>query len=121
MRAQRIFWFVVAIGFGLAAGLLFGWMAVPPRAGETTPETLRSDYRTDLALMTAEIYQQEEDPAAAAARLAEFSSGEAPLRAVQQAILTGQELGYSPADIESLAQLYQALEAWSPPTEGSQP
>lgn len=121
MRTRRIFWFVVAIAFGLAAGMLFGWMVAPGQAGETTPDTLRADYRTDLVLMTAEIYQQEGDPSAAAARLAEFNSGETPLRAVQQAILASQELGYSRGDIETLARLFEALQEWSPTPESSQP
>ena len=121
MRIRRIFWFIVAIGFGLAAGLLFGWMVLPGQGGETTPDTLRADYRTDLVLMTAEIFQQEADPSAAAARLAEFNPTETPLRTVQQAILNGQELGYARGDIETLARLFQALQEWSPTPGSNQP
>lgn len=122
MRAQRIFWFIFAIAAGAAGGLLLGWFVIPggPTTG-TTPESLRADYRTDLVLMTAEIYKQDGDPAAAANQLIEFNSGLSPLRTVQQAILSGQELGYASADIELMARLYQGLQGWTPPTETSQP
>ncbi len=121
MRALRIFWFVVSITFGLTAGLLIGWMVYPGQPGETAPETLRADYRTDLALMTAEIFQQEGDLSAAAARLSEIDPGRSPLRAVQQAIISGQQLGYAQSDIETLARLFQALQTWAPTPMSSQP
>lgn len=121
MRALRIFWFVVSIIFGLTAGLLTGWMVVPGQPAETAPETLRADYRTDLVLMTAEIFQQEGDLSAAAARLAEIDPGRSPLRSVQQAIVTGQELGYAQSDIETLARLFQALQTWAPTPMSRQP
>lgn len=122
MRSQRIFWFVFSIAAGIAGGLLLGWMVIPSgQTVDTTPQTLRADYRTDLVLMTAEIYQQEGDPAAAAARLAEFDSSQPALRIVQQAILSGQELGYAQSDIETLARLFQALEEWTPTAESNQP
>ncbi len=122
MRSQRIFWFVLSIAAGLAGGLFLGWMVIPRgQASDTTPATLRADYRTDLVLMTAEIFQQEGDPAAAAARLTEFDSSQPALRIVQQAILTGQELGYARSDIDTLARLFQALQEWAPTPESSQP
>ncbi len=121
MRALRIFWFVVAIAFGLTAGLLIGWMVVPGQPSGATLEELRADYRTDLALMTAEIFEQEGDLSAAAARLTEIDPGHSPLRAVQQAIVTGQELGYAQSDIETLARLFQALQTWAPTPISSQP
>lgn len=121
MRALRIFWFVVAIALGLTAGLLIGWMVVPGQPNETTLETLRADYRTDLTLMTAEIFQEEGNLSAAAARLIEIDPGRSPLRAVQQAIITGQELGYAQSDIETLARLFQALQTWAPTPAVSQP
>jgi hypothetical protein len=121
LRALRIFWFVVAIAFGLTAGLLIGWMVVPGPPGGTTLEALRADYRTDLVLMTAEIFQQDGDLSAAAARLIDIDPGRSPLRAVQQAIVAGQELGYAQSDIETLARLFQALQTWAPTPVSSQP
>lgn len=121
MRLLRIFWFIVAIGLGMAAGLLIGWLVIPGQPAEASLDTLRADYRTDLVLMTAEIYQQESDLPAAAARLAEIDSSRSPLRVVQQAILTGQELGYAQSDIETLARLFQALQNWAPTPLSGQP
>lgn len=121
MRALRIFWFVVSIAIGLTAGLLIGWLVIPGQPEGTTPETLRADYRTDLTLMTAEIFQQDGDLSAAAERLAEFDSSRSPLRIVQLAIVTGQELGCAQSDIETLARLFQALQTWAPTPISGQP
>ncbi len=121
MRALRIFWFAVSIAIGLTTGLLIGWMAVPGQPVDTSLETLRADYRTDLVLMTAEIFQQEGDLSAAAERLVEIDASRSPLRAVQQAIVTGQELGYAQSDIETLARLFQALQTWAPTPMSRQP
>jgi hypothetical protein len=122
VRSQRIFWFVFAIAAGMAGGLLLGWIVIPGKGPvNTTPATLRADYRTDVVLMTAEIFQQERDPSAAAARLAEFDPGQSPVRMVQQAILDAQNLGYSRPDIESMARLFQALQEWTPTLGTDQP
>lgn len=113
-------WFLVAIALGLAGGLIYGWVLNPGSSDQTSPDTLRVDFKTDAVLMVAEIYQQESDPAAAAARLAQLS-GDLPVRLVQQAILNGQELGYPRSDIETLARLFQALQNYTPAPEETQP
>lgn len=121
MRVLRIFWFVVAIAIGMTGGLLLGWLVLPGQPAETSMETLRADYRTDLVLMIAEINKQESDPSAVADRLVEIDNSKSPLRVVQQAILTGQELGYAQSDIEALARLFQGLQSWAPTPASSQP
>ena len=54
---------------------------------------LRTDYRTDLVLMSAELYAADGDLAAASARLNTLDPHTAALRQVQEAILTSQQIG----------------------------
>ena len=55
--------------------------------------------------MTAEIYIQDGDLAAATVRLIELGEDD-PIHAVQAAILTAQELGYAQPDMQLLASLF---------------
>ncbi len=112
MRLRRVIWFVFTILIGLGAGLLYGWVFSPARYQNTSPVSLRADYKADYVLMVAETYQSEGDPAAAAERLAALEKT-SPVRQVQQAILTGQQVGYSHQDIDRLGQLFQALQNWT--------
>ncbi len=58
MKSRRIFFFTLVIILGIAAGLAFGWLVMPPKAPNNAPmERLRVDYETDLVLMTAEYFQ----------------------------------------------------------------
>jgi hypothetical protein len=120
VRTRRFIWFMISIFAGLAVGLVYGWVINPGNYDNTSPDSLRVDYKTDMVLMVAEIYQREGDAAAAAQRLDEIEDLP-PVRQVQQAILNGQELGYARADIESLARLFQGLQDWSPTTQEAAP
>ncbi len=113
-------WFTIAIAAGLAAGLLYGWVFHPGSGTATTPDSLRADYKTDLVLMAAEIYQRDGDPQAAVERLAQIEDLP-PVRQVQNAILNGQELGYARGDIETLARLFQALQSLTPVPQEAAP
>ena len=68
----------------------------------------------DLVLMSAELYAADGDLAAASARLNTLDPHTAALRQVQEAILTSQQIGYARSDIETLARLFQALQAPTP-------
>jgi hypothetical protein len=57
VRILRIFWFLVAIIVGLIGGMYYGWIVNPVKYVNTTPDTLRYDYKADYALMVAEVYQ----------------------------------------------------------------
>ncbi|MFZ6019512.1 MAG: hypothetical protein ACOYXO_07855 [Chloroflexota bacterium] len=113
MRLRRLIWFVVMIGIGAAAGIFYGWVLRPTQTSDFALHTLRSDYKADFVLMTAEIYQKDGDLTAAISRLAALEDTP-PLRQVQQAILTGQQLGYARSDIETLAFFFQALQKGLP-------
>ena len=109
---SRRFWFFVMILAGLALGLLYGWVLNPVKYVDTSPDSLRSDYKADYILMVAEAYRAEGDPALAARRLA-FLGATPPLEMVQQAVVYAGT-NYPPADVDSLIRLAQALQSWDP-------
>lgn len=119
MRIWRLLGFLFTLAIGLGLGLYLGWGILAAQPNDTSPDTLRADYRADYVLMVAEIYQHEGDPDAAIQRLALL--GESPLRRVQEAILTAQQLGYARQDIETLARLFQALQTHPVPTVTEMP
>jgi hypothetical protein len=82
---KRWLLFFLVIGVGIAAGLLYGWVVSPVKYVDTSPETLRQDYKTDYVLMVAEAFQTERDTSLALQRLALIRSN--PQQdVVQQAI-----------------------------------
>lgn len=119
MRILRIILFVISILAGVAAGLYVGWELRPLPTDDFSVQILRQDYRTDYVLMTAEAYTLDKNAGNAAARLGRLGS-EAPVRIVQEAILTGRSLGYPMQDLETMAYLSQVLltltQATSEPT-----
>lgn len=103
---------------GAVAGMFYGWVVNPIRYVDTAPDSLRQDFKADYVLMTAEIFAREGSLPLAVIRLERlgFSS---PLRAVQEAILAGQQLGYPPRDMELLGRLAEALTPSPSPTAGT--
>lgn len=119
MRIWRLLGFLFALAVGLGLGLYLGWAVLTAQPKDTTPDTLRADYQADYVLMVAEVYQHEGNLDAAIQRLTLL--GESPLRSVQEAILTAQQLGYARQDIETLARLFQALQTHPLPTATEMP
>ena len=121
MRSKRIIWFFIMIAIGLAGGLAYGWVLNPVKYVDTSPETLRADYKTDYVLMVAEIYKSDHDLSAADHRLALLGS-QAASQTVNSAILTAQQMGYSTQDLQTMITLSQAVQASIPnATKASQP
>ena len=98
MRMNRMAFFLLAILAGIGLGLWVGWGLAPVRYSAFGPDALRQDYRTDIVLMTAEIYEVEGDLAMALAQLA-FLGDDSPKAQVQNAIAFAQDAGYSPDDL----------------------
>lgn len=115
-------WFIllIALVVGVSLGLLYGWVIDPVEYVDTTPETLRADFRTDYVLMVAEIYQAEQNPELAARRLA-FLGSRPPAETVAQALENAQQMGYHPTDLSLLQNLTLALQTWQPASPGTQP
>ena len=112
--------FVLAILLGLAGGLVFGWAIDPPQVANTTLDTLRADYQTDYVLMVAEAYPAESDFPAAMTLLKQLN-GSNPVKSVQQALLSAQQLGYSEKELRVLAGLEMRLSANSESLGGVNP
>lgn len=96
--------FVLAIALGLSAALVYGWLVAPRQPAATSLASLRSDYQTDYVLMVAEAYPQQADLPAAVEMLRQLNASD-PNKAVDQALVTAQELGYSNGDLHLLADL----------------
>ncbi len=112
MRAKRVILFLLAIAAGIAGGIAYGWMANPVKYVDTPLYTLRKDYKADYVLMVAEAYQTERDIEAVAHDLELLQDD--PIRLVQQAVVVGQDLGYSNQDIKVLGELLQELQSLAP-------
>lgn len=118
VQFKRFFWFLISILVGAGVGIFYGWVVNPIQYVDTAPPSLRADYKADYVLMVAESYRREQDLAQAIQQLA-FLGDDPPLRLVQQAIITSQDLGYSVDDVQQLAALSEALQGMG--QSGGQP
>jgi hypothetical protein len=105
---------------GLAAGLLYGWVLRPAQTVDTSPASLRQDYRTDYVLMVAEIYAGDRDAPRASARLAALGSP-SPAAHVEAAMEYATDQGFSTQDIERLSLLARGLQDLATGAEASSP
>jgi len=112
--------FIIAILFGLALGLAYGWFISPVRYVDTSPDTLRIDYKTDYVLMVAEAYTAEGDLTAAQARL-RLLGDQAPAQLVANAIQYAATIQppYAEADLALMQALANDLKP-DDPNQGAQ-
>ena len=105
---------LIALSLGISLGLVYGWMINPVQYTDVTPDALRIDYRTDYALMVAEAFRAEQDPALAARRLAVLGS-EPPSVITEEAYnFARQTNGYPSDDLVLIQELSVALQTWHP-------
>ena len=105
LRLKR---FLIALTVGLALGLLYGWVISPVVIVDTSPEMMREDYRTDMVLMTAEIFSESGDLNIPLLTL-KLVSSQTPSATVGQAIGYARTAGYAENDITLLQILAAAL------------
>ena len=98
---------------GIALGLFYGWIINPVQFVDTTPASLRIDYRTDYVLMVAEAYHSDQNVELAVRRLAIFGS-ESPAVLAAQALQAGRQSNYSDNDVSLLQELTRAMQAYQP-------
>ncbi len=118
-RRKRWLRFLFAIAVGLGLGLYYGWVINPVQVVDTTPATLRQDYKTDFVLMVAEGYHLDGDLTTARQHLALL--GNDPETVVAQALEYATELGYAPPDLYLMRDLLMALRQSPPATAESAP
>jgi len=112
--------FLIVIIVGIGLGLLYGWLIDPVDFVDTTPNTLRADYRADYVLMVAEIYGAERDAETAVVRLT-YLGDPSPVTSVQNAMIFAVDAGYGSDDLRLLRDLADALAPLSPPDESTAP
>lgn len=108
MKNTRLIGFALSILLGIAIGVVYGWMVKPVEVKNTTLASMRADYKADYVLMVSEVYATDPDIEEAIQWLEEVSPRD-PLAAVQNALLVGQQFGYSEVEMRSLANLELAL------------
>ncbi|MGH2626412.1 MAG: hypothetical protein ACRDHY_07165 [Anaerolineales bacterium] len=109
-----------AAAAGLVLGLVYGWGIRPVEYSDTSPDSLRADYRTDYVLMVAEAYEAEGALDRAIQRLAALGPRPA-FETATQAVEYARGQGFSAADIERLEALAGDLKALAPTAEISGP
>jgi hypothetical protein len=107
---------IAGIALGLVLGLLYGWVIRPVEYVDTTPNTLRVDYRTDYVLMVAEAYSGDGDLDAALIRLAALGS-QPPLDIVLDAIDYSIDIDRPRSELEVLNRLANQLRDLQASTE----
>jgi uncharacterized protein involved in exopolysaccharide biosynthesis len=118
MSILRWLFFVLSIAVGIGLGLYYGWVISPLQYVDTTPATLRADFRADYTLMVAETFQHDQNIETAAHHLAILGS-QAPAEFVAEALNFAQQNKFDPADIALLQNLNIAIQLRLP--GGSQP
>jgi hypothetical protein len=108
LRKRRVLFFVIAMLFGAAAGIGYGWWLRPMTYTQGNLSNLRLDYRTDYVLMVAGIYNREQNLDEARTRLEQLDSA-SPDRAAREALINAGQLGYSQTDLQLLADLVQVI------------
>jgi hypothetical protein len=104
---------LIALAIGVALGLIYGWVIAPVQFIDTTPDTLRADYRADYVLMVAEAYHADKGVGLAARRLGIIGS-QTPADIVEQALQTGRGAGYASNDLSLLEELLTAMQSYQP-------
>ena len=114
MNSTRSLWvfIVLALLAGIGIGVAYGWYVDPVDYFDTTPDTLRADYKADYVLMTAEAYRVEQDPGLAARRLAIFGTKSSSAIAAE-GLTYARAHAFTDSEIAIMQELVTALQAWS--------
>ncbi|MCX6081737.1 MAG: hypothetical protein NTW32_19595 [Chloroflexi bacterium] len=113
MSRLRWLFFALSIVIGLGLGLYYGWVISPVQYIDTTPATLRVDFRSDYTLMVAETYQHDHDIENAERHLA-ILGGQTPAETGSAALEYAIKNQFDPADIALLQNLSTALQIRQP-------
>jgi len=112
--------FFLMIAVGIAIGLIYGWVISPVEYTNTTPDTLRADYRSDYVLMVAEVFHADQNIDLAARRLG-ILGGDPPAKIASQALEYARQKDFPTSDLDLLQHLAAALQTWQPAPGGISP
>jgi hypothetical protein len=110
--------FLITVALGCGAGLYYGWRINPVEYVDTSPASLRADYKADTVLMVAEAYQGDGDLDMALKRL--YMLGEqSPLEIVTEAITFAATIAppYAEGDLALMHKLANYLKTRFPAVE----
>jgi hypothetical protein len=108
MQNKRQIGFMFAILVGIIAGLVIGWLLIPSPVKNASLDSLRGDYQADYVLMVAEKFATDQDVLSATALLREISPSD-PTASIKQALILGQQLGYSGRELQLITLLENAM------------
>ena len=108
MQNKRQIGFMIAILVGLFAGLIIGWLLIKTPVRNASLDSLRGDYQADYVLMVAEKFGADQDLLTAAALLREISPSDTS-SSIKEALILGQQLGYSQHELQLITLLQTAI------------
>lgn len=108
MQNKRQIGFMFAILVGIIAGLVIGWLLIPSPVKNASLDSLRGDYQADYVLMVAEKFATDQDVLSATALLRDISPSD-PAASIKQALILGQQLGYSGRELQLITLLENAM------------
>ncbi len=109
----RWFRFLLVILIGIGLGVIYGWLVNPVEYVDTSPNTMRIDYKSDYVLMVAESYRLDQDTDLVLRRLALLGSDPA-VDIIRQTLIFAEKQGYTDADISLMRTLLLAIENRTP-------
>jgi hypothetical protein len=104
---------LVALGLGIALGLVYGWVIAPVQYVDVTPNILRADYRADYVLMVAEAHMREQNSELSARRLALLGS-DPPAKMVEETLIYAAQNGFTQTETMTLKGLFTAMQTYQP-------
>jgi hypothetical protein len=116
MKISIVARLLLGLIIGLIIGLVYGWVIRPVKYVDTSPVSLRADYRNDYVLMVAEAYLGDDDLDLALVRLAALGP-QPPIDFVLEAIDYGIQHDFSRQDLETLNQLVIQMRTLLPSPE----
>lgn len=110
MQNKRQIGFMIAILVGLFTGLIIGWLLIKTPVRNASLDSLRGDYQADYVLMVAEKFAADQDVLTATSLLRDISPSD-PAASIKQALILGQQLGYSQRELQLITLLETAMGA----------
>lgn len=108
MKPWRVFLILTILVMGVASGLTYGWLVDPVEYVDTSPDTMRIDYQTDIVLMVSDIYSKDLDLQGAFNRLSLLNSADVN-QLVENCLDYAQQMNFSPQDISNINNLQEAI------------
>ena len=90
---------------GFVMGLIYGWVVNPAGVKNTSLSSLRADFKADYVVMVSEIYATNHDVNAAHKDLESIASQGDVIQVVHEALLVGQQFGFSEREMRAMADL----------------